>query len=696
MAFDLVSTVVQQVSPDLIAKSASALGLDRNVASGAIRALVPSLLGGFASLAATPAGAIQLGKTLDTIDADSLSQIGGMIGGKQQPALIDIGTKLLGETIGAPATTGITEALAGYAGLSETASKGLIGIMAPAIMGSLAQVQRSHGLDAQGLASVLAGQKEHISAGIPAEFARAMASSAPSAGLPSLGGIAANVAGTVATAAAKAVAGTGASAGAAAGATLPTIAAAKTIAATSVVTGAGEAGRGLATGATAVSAPVIAAARDVGGSEASRGHASPGGFGTSVAGNGGAALSGASNGRLFFWVLSTLAVLGAILWWLVDSNAKKAKFAVAEKARIESVALAKSKADAEAAAAAAKAKADAEAYAAKVRMEAEAKQKAEADAAAAKVRIEAEAKQKAEADAAAAKARAEMDTRQRAEADAAKTRLEAETKQKADELNATRIRLQAEADAAAKARLDAEAKQKAEAEVNATRIRLQAEADAAAKARLDAEARQKADAEAAAKARADADAKQKADAAAAKARMDAEAAAAKARADAEAKVKADAEAAEFSRLVAEAKKKADAAAVTAAAAAAAATAAKIKACQDTVNQAATSGPLRFRTASATLAKDSTDTLDRLVTAVKACPWAKLRIEGHTDADGDPAENKLLSENRAKAVTDYLTKAGIETARLTPVGLGQTKPVAPNDTGENKAKNRRIDFVVSAN
>ncbi len=104
--------------------------------------------------------------------------------------------------------------------------------------------------------------------------------------------------------------------------------------------------------------------------------------------------------------------------------------------------------------------------------------------------------------------------------------------------------------------------------------------------------------------------------------------------------------------------------------------------------------MRFTFASATITDESRLTLDRVAAAIKACPSTRLRIEGHTDADGDETRNLNLSERRAASVVEYLTKTGgVDAARITAVGFGQTKPIAPNDSAENKGKNRRIDFVV---
>lgn len=70
----------------------------------------------------------------------------------------------------------------------------------------------------------------------------------------------------------------------------------------------------------------------------------------------------------------------------------------------------------------------------------------------------------------------------------------------------------------------------------------------------------------------------------------------------------------------------------------------------------------------------------------------LRVEGHTDADGDSAVNQKLSERRALAVARWLVAKGVDCKRLLPVGFGGGKPLAPNDTAENKAKNRRLVFA----
>jgi OOP family OmpA-OmpF porin len=103
--------------------------------------------------------------------------------------------------------------------------------------------------------------------------------------------------------------------------------------------------------------------------------------------------------------------------------------------------------------------------------------------------------------------------------------------------------------------------------------------------------------------------------------------------------------------------------------------------------------IRFASGSATIDADSIGLLDRLIETALRCPTAHIEVAGHTDNAGDEAANKVLSEKRALAVTDYLIRAGLPAERLQAVGYGSTQPIAANDTEDGKAKNRRIDFVV---
>ncbi|MEO1205383.1 MAG: OmpA family protein [Pseudomonadota bacterium] len=117
------------------------------------------------------------------------------------------------------------------------------------------------------------------------------------------------------------------------------------------------------------------------------------------------------------------------------------------------------------------------------------------------------------------------------------------------------------------------------------------------------------------------------------------------------------------------------------------------ACQDLLKSANSEGAIRFRFASSSLETSSRPTLNRLVEIAQTCPQFRIEIEGHTDAEGRPDQNLVLSQQRAQSVVDYLVGAGLPRSRLTAVGYGETRPVAKNNTAENRAKNRRIEFSV---
>ena len=116
-------------------------------------------------------------------------------------------------------------------------------------------------------------------------------------------------------------------------------------------------------------------------------------------------------------------------------------------------------------------------------------------------------------------------------------------------------------------------------------------------------------------------------------------------------------------------------------------------CQQLFTQLLGKARIRFQAGSATIDPDSTGLLDRLIETAQRCPNANIEIAGHTDADGADEFNQDLSERRAKAVADYLVKAGLAAERFSTVGYGASQPLVGNDTDQGKAQNRRIEFVV---
>lgn len=105
--------------------------------------------------------------------------------------------------------------------------------------------------------------------------------------------------------------------------------------------------------------------------------------------------------------------------------------------------------------------------------------------------------------------------------------------------------------------------------------------------------------------------------------------------------------------------------------------------------------LEFDTNSAELRSAHYAEIQRVVSFLREYPTANAVIEGHTDSDGSEPYNQALSERRAESVRAYLVaQGGVDAARLTSVGYGETRPKATNDTAAGKQANRRVSAVVS--
>ena len=101
----------------------------------------------------------------------------------------------------------------------------------------------------------------------------------------------------------------------------------------------------------------------------------------------------------------------------------------------------------------------------------------------------------------------------------------------------------------------------------------------------------------------------------------------------------------------------------------------------------------FNVDKADLKSESFPELNRLATFLKSNPSARLEISGHTDSQGSEQHNKSLSEQRAQSVKNYLVTKGCNTANITAVGYGASKPVADNASEKGRAANRRVEFRI---
>jgi outer membrane protein OmpA-like peptidoglycan-associated protein len=103
--------------------------------------------------------------------------------------------------------------------------------------------------------------------------------------------------------------------------------------------------------------------------------------------------------------------------------------------------------------------------------------------------------------------------------------------------------------------------------------------------------------------------------------------------------------------------------------------------------------LHFETGSTQLTADGQRTVGSLLAVLKAYPSVQVALEGHTDATGEAAANKTLSQQRAEAVKQTLVNGGVAADRVKAEGFGQERPVGDNNTEAGRARNRRLELVV---
>ena len=104
--------------------------------------------------------------------------------------------------------------------------------------------------------------------------------------------------------------------------------------------------------------------------------------------------------------------------------------------------------------------------------------------------------------------------------------------------------------------------------------------------------------------------------------------------------------------------------------------------------------VHFVSGQAIILRDSHALLNQVVDAIIKSNVKKLRVEGHTDSSGPKPRNLKLSQDRAKAVMEFLVTAGVDPSRVSAEGYGDSKPIAPNATPKGRELNRRVDFVIT--
>ena len=119
----------------------------------------------------------------------------------------------------------------------------------------------------------------------------------------------------------------------------------------------------------------------------------------------------------------------------------------------------------------------------------------------------------------------------------------------------------------------------------------------------------------------------------------------------------------------------------------------IATCQNSLSAQLNGEHIEFDSSQATIVKTSEPLLNALAAVASRCTTGHIEIDGHTDSHGSDDFNLALSKARAEAVVAYLVKAGVDSGRLSAVGFGASRPIAPNDTEVGRALNRRIEILV---
>ena len=170
MATNLVSLVMQFLTPDLVGRIATALGFDRNKVQSAISGAVPALLAAFNDVATQPGGAQKLADAARQ-QTGSLGNFASVLAAGGQSSLLEKGSQMLSSLVGGQNQNALTDAVAKFTGLGQGASGSLLGMLAPIVMGTIGQHQSAAGaLDANSIAKLFAGQKDNFAAALPSGF----------------------------------------------------------------------------------------------------------------------------------------------------------------------------------------------------------------------------------------------------------------------------------------------------------------------------------------------------------------------------------------------------------------------------------------------------------------------------------------------------------------------------------------------
>ncbi len=165
MTNNIVASISEALTPELIGKLAAASGLDRSLAGKAANAAVPIILNSLAELVTKPGGARRMISAMGDQPTDLEGYARTLIGPSQAAAS---GNNLLSSLLGNSTPNVLASSIAKLLGVSTNSVQTLLGLITPLVLGGLRRVQRASGLDAEGLAEMLSDQKDNIAEAIPA------------------------------------------------------------------------------------------------------------------------------------------------------------------------------------------------------------------------------------------------------------------------------------------------------------------------------------------------------------------------------------------------------------------------------------------------------------------------------------------------------------------------------------------------
>ena len=119
----------------------------------------------------------------------------------------------------------------------------------------------------------------------------------------------------------------------------------------------------------------------------------------------------------------------------------------------------------------------------------------------------------------------------------------------------------------------------------------------------------------------------------------------------------------------------------------------LNATQNVVGKQFVLSDVNYQSGKYTISSSSSPYLNKITALLKENATLKIHLKGHTDSDGDDENNFILSQKRAKSVSDYLLKKGIKQDRITFEGYGESRSIATNQTKDGKKENRRVELLI---